>query len=179
MVLTTQKPTQRDRLGEIPEGPPGSTKSVVGVERSVRNLGGPPGSCSARETRGKPSQGIRIRSHGRGNPDTDVGRSLHEAEDESDRAQQGGPPAPTTGGRRSRGSQISPSYAEEGRAVYRGKGRTGIRRLHRTQGPGLRERSPQANLPAGHRREGQAPSEGSVSQPLWEAQRGTAQGRLA
>jgi hypothetical protein len=108
MVLTTQKPTQRDRLGEIPEGPPGSTKSGVGVERSVRNLGGPPGSCRARETRGKPSQGIRIMSHGRGNPDTDVGRSLNEAEDESDRAHQVGPPAQTKGGQWSIGSQISP-----------------------------------------------------------------------
>ena len=108
MVLTHQKPTQRDRIGEIPEDLPGSTKSVVCVERSVRNLGGPPGSCSERETRGKPSQGIRIMSHGRGNPDTDVGRSLNEAEDESDRAQQVGPPAQTKGGRRSRGSQISP-----------------------------------------------------------------------
>ena len=108
MGLTPQKPTQRDRFGEIPEDLPGSTKSVVCVERSVRNLGGPPGSCSERETRGKPSQGIRIMSHGRGNPDPDGGRSLHEAEDESDRAHQVGPPAQTKGGRRSRGRQISP-----------------------------------------------------------------------
>ena len=41
MVLTPQKPTQRERFGEIPEGLPGSTKSVVCVERSVRNLGDP------------------------------------------------------------------------------------------------------------------------------------------
>ena len=44
MVLTPQKPTQRDRVGEIPEGLPGSTKRVVGVERSVENVGGPRGS---------------------------------------------------------------------------------------------------------------------------------------
>jgi hypothetical protein len=44
MVLTHQKLTQRDRFGEIPEGLPGSTKSVVCVERGVKNLGGPPGS---------------------------------------------------------------------------------------------------------------------------------------
>ena len=85
MGLTPQKPTQRDRFGEIPEGPPGSTKSVVCVERSVRNLGGPPGSGRAWETRGKASQGIRIMSHGRGNPDTEVGRSLNEPEDAVDR----------------------------------------------------------------------------------------------
>src|SRR5574337_966112 len=44
MVLTRQKPTQRDREGEVPEGLPGSTKSAGCVERSVENLGGPGGS---------------------------------------------------------------------------------------------------------------------------------------
>ena len=44
MVLTCQKPIQRDREGEIPEGLPGSTKSAVCVERSVENLGDPSGS---------------------------------------------------------------------------------------------------------------------------------------
>jgi hypothetical protein len=92
MVVTPQKPTQRDRFGEIPEDLSGSTKSVVCVERSVRNLGGPTGSYCERETRGKAAQGLRIMSHGRGNPDTEVGRSLNEAEDESDRAQQVGCP---------------------------------------------------------------------------------------
>jgi hypothetical protein len=42
MVLTPQKPIQRDRFfGEISEDLPGSTKSVGCVERSVRNLGDP------------------------------------------------------------------------------------------------------------------------------------------
>src|SRR6185295_20214547 len=45
MVLTLQKPTQRTRIGERPEGLSGSTKSVVCVERSVKNLGDPDGSC--------------------------------------------------------------------------------------------------------------------------------------
>jgi hypothetical protein len=31
-------------MGKIPEGLPGSTKSVVGVARSVKHLGGPSGS---------------------------------------------------------------------------------------------------------------------------------------
>lgn len=66
MVLTPQKPTQRDRLGEIPEGLPGSTKSVVCVERSVKNLGGLRGSwaiqaeareASARHTDHEPQTG--------------------------------------------------------------------------------------------------------------------------
>jgi hypothetical protein len=47
MVLTDQKPTQRDRfLGEVLEGLPGSTKGVGCVERNVRNLGGPGSSWS-------------------------------------------------------------------------------------------------------------------------------------
>ena len=48
MVLTDQKPTQRHRIGEAPEGLPGSTKSVACVERNVRNLGAPNGSCRSR-----------------------------------------------------------------------------------------------------------------------------------
>ena len=72
MVLTRQKPTQRKRFGELPEGLPGSTKSVGCVERSVRNLGGPWGSGGGRTV----SHGIRILSHARGNLDTEVGRSL-------------------------------------------------------------------------------------------------------
>ncbi len=44
MVLTGQKPIQRDRAGEGPEALPGSTQSAGGVERSVENLGGPSGS---------------------------------------------------------------------------------------------------------------------------------------
>ena len=45
MVLTRQKPIQRKRFfGELPEGLPGSTKSMGCVERSVRNLGDPVGS---------------------------------------------------------------------------------------------------------------------------------------
>ena len=72
MALTPQKPIQRERLGKLPEGLPGSTKSVGGVERSVRNLGDPRGSDCGKAV----SHGIRILSHARGNPDTDVGRSL-------------------------------------------------------------------------------------------------------
>jgi len=72
MVLTPQKPTQRKRLGELPEGLPGST-----LERGMRGekrqeLGRPVG-FRLRKAR---SQGIRILSHARGNLDTEVGRSL-------------------------------------------------------------------------------------------------------
>ena len=72
MLLTRQKPIQTDRKGEVCEGLSGSTKSVVCVERSVRNLGGPSGSDCGQAG----SHGIRIVSHARGNLDTEVGRSL-------------------------------------------------------------------------------------------------------
>ena len=97
MVFTPQKPTQRDRKGEIPEGLPGST-----VERGMRgkkrqDRGRPSRLLPRREEARKASQGIRIWSHGRGNPGTDGGRRLSEAEDESDRAQPGGPPEQNEG----------------------------------------------------------------------------------
>jgi hypothetical protein len=41
IVLTDQKPTQRNRIDEVPEGLPGSTKSVAYLERNVENLGDP------------------------------------------------------------------------------------------------------------------------------------------
>jgi hypothetical protein len=61
MVFTPQKPTQRERCGEIPEGLPGSTKSVVGVERGVKHVGDPRGSWgeSTRETPLRKSKGAR------------------------------------------------------------------------------------------------------------------------
>ena len=43
MVLTYQKPIQRNRFGEISEGVSGS-KSVACSKRGARNLGGPPAS---------------------------------------------------------------------------------------------------------------------------------------
>ena len=44
-MFLREKPTQRERIGELSEGLPGSTKSVACVERNVRNLGDPMGSC--------------------------------------------------------------------------------------------------------------------------------------
>lgn len=44
MVLAPQEPIQRRQFGELPEGLPGSTKSVGCVERGVRNVGDPWGS---------------------------------------------------------------------------------------------------------------------------------------
>jgi hypothetical protein len=66
MVLTRQKPTQRTRIGERPEGLPGST-----LERGMRGekrqeLGRP---CWF-QFAGTPWQGIRIMSHALGKPST-------------------------------------------------------------------------------------------------------------
>jgi hypothetical protein len=47
MVGTPQKPPQRTRCGECPEGLPGSTTRVVCVARSARNGGDPDGSWGA------------------------------------------------------------------------------------------------------------------------------------
>ena len=61
MVLTRQKPRQRDRFfGEISEDLPGSTKSVGGVEEKRQELGRPVG-FRLRESRGA----RRVRSYGR------------------------------------------------------------------------------------------------------------------
>jgi hypothetical protein len=45
MVLTAQKPTQRERIGELSEGLPGSTKSVACDERNAQELGRPESPC--------------------------------------------------------------------------------------------------------------------------------------
>ena len=76
MVLTGQKPTQRARYGKCSEGLAGSTKNVGCVERDVRNLGDP-GSSWTLEASEASTQEIRILSHERGNPDTEVGRTLN------------------------------------------------------------------------------------------------------
>src|SRR5712692_8408698 len=66
MVLTTQKPIQRNQFGEVSEGLPGST-----LERGMRvekrqELGRPCGF----QREGKRWQGIRIMSHALGKPST-------------------------------------------------------------------------------------------------------------
>ena len=72
MVLTRQKPTQRQRYGKLPEGLPGST-----LERGMRGekrqeLGRPWWFQLA----GKPGYGIRRLSHALGKPSTHL-RSGH------------------------------------------------------------------------------------------------------
>jgi hypothetical protein len=66
MALTLQKPGQRKRFGELPEGLPGSTleRGMGGEKR--QELGRP---CRF-QLEGTPWQGIRIMSHALGKPST-------------------------------------------------------------------------------------------------------------
>jgi len=74
MGVTPQQPTQRTRIGELPEGLSGSTKSVVCVERSVKHVGGPDGSWGGSRRSATPkgrlrtvraSDPLRVRGAGR------------------------------------------------------------------------------------------------------------------
>lgn len=98
MALTLQKPIQRKRFGELPEGLPGST-----LERGMRGekrqeLGRP---CRIQHA-GTPWQGIRILSHALGKPSTH-GRPDPKPRGKSKRVGQSNHTEP---GRYSAGSQI-------------------------------------------------------------------------
>ena len=66
MALTPQKPRQRKRLGERPEGLPGSTLER-GMRGEKRQELGRPGWF---QLAGTPGHGIRILSHALGKPST-------------------------------------------------------------------------------------------------------------
>ena len=65
---------QTDRVGEIREGPPGvHLRAWYACRESVRNLGGPTGSTAETQVRNDLAQGIRLLSHGTGNPNQATG----------------------------------------------------------------------------------------------------------
>ena len=66
-------------MGEIPEGLPGSTKSVGLRGEKRQELGRPERFLTRGTGNTRAAQGIRIMSHARGNPATEVGRTLHAA----------------------------------------------------------------------------------------------------
>jgi hypothetical protein len=113
MVLTRQKPTQRKRLGELPEGLSGSTKSVVCVERRVKNVGGPDGSGGGSRREG-----------------------------------------PSQGGPRTVRASDPLIVLRDGSADHTGKGWTELRSLPRKHCPNMKDRTHNANLPAGYSTEG-------------------------
>lgn len=123
MVLTLQKPTQRTRYGKRPEGLSGST-----LERGMRGekrqeLGSP---CRFQHA-GMPGHGIRIVSHALGKPST------HGRPDPKPRKKRKPVGQSNHKGARSMTARESdpPIVLRDGRAGYRGKGRTVLRSLHR------------------------------------------------
>jgi len=124
MVLTPQKPTQRKRYGELPEGLPGST-----LERGMRG--------EKRQELGRPV-GFLLRE-GRVARHTDLeprkGKPGHRSRPEPTR--HGQPPQPVSKAEQKRGALKTPRESDppillrDGSAGHRGKGRTALRSLHR------------------------------------------------
>ena len=71
LITEKTKLVLRSSQGEIPEGLSGSERLAC-KKRSVENLGGPIGSRRQR-------YGMRLLRHARGNPETELGRSLKPA----------------------------------------------------------------------------------------------------
>jgi len=117
------------------------------VERNVRNLGDP-GSSWVIGSGESVAQEIRILSHKRGNPETEVGRTLNAAlkpgEGESGRLLEAKRRAPRTAG-----ESDHLIVLRDGRADHRGKGVTGIRSLQRKHCADVKGRISSANLTAG------------------------------
>jgi len=120
------------------------------VERNVRDLGDPGDSWATGE-RGASRQGIRIMSNERGNPETEVGRTLNV--DERTRTNEG------QVGRTARKGEGRPKIAREsdqlivlrdGRADHKGKGLAGSRSPQRKPCPDMECRNSKANLTAGN-----------------------------
>src|SRR5262245_14608852 len=124
MVLTLQKPTQRKRFGERPEGLPGST-----LERGMRG--------EKRQELGR-SAGFR-RREGSVARHTDLeprkGKPGDGSRPEPTRHEQR--PQPVSEAEQKRGEPKTPRESDPpillraGNAEHRGKGRTAIRSLHR------------------------------------------------
>jgi hypothetical protein len=69
--------------------------------------------------------GIRIMSHGRGNPETEVGRTPNAMET----TRKATPPEKEKGKPKASRESDSPTVLRDGKADHMGKGRTGIRSL--------------------------------------------------
>jgi hypothetical protein len=73
IVYVYEKPTRRNRLGEIPEACRGH-QDMACIERSVEELGRPHGLLRSRNGIARQTDNVPQR----GNPETEVGRSLNE-----------------------------------------------------------------------------------------------------
>jgi len=124
MVLTPQKPTQRTRLGERPEGLPGST-----LERGMRG--------EKRQELGRPVRFLL--REGSVTRHTDIeprkGKPGHGSRPEptrhEQRLQQVRNAEQKRGAPKTQRESDPPIVLGDGSTVHRGKGRTAIRSLHR------------------------------------------------
>jgi hypothetical protein len=124
MVLTSQKPTQRTRLGERPEGLPGST-----LERGMRG--------EKRQELGRPVRFLL--REGSVTRHTDIeprqGKPGHGSRPEptrhEQRLQQVRNAEQKRGAPKAQRESDPPIVLGDGRTVHRGKGRTARRSLHR------------------------------------------------
>ena len=123
MALTHQKPRQRQRFGELPEGLPGSTLER-GMRGEKRQELGRPGRF---QLAGTPWHGIRIMSHALGKP------SIHGRPDPKPRGKSKPVGQSNQKGARPMTHRESdpPIVLRDGSAGHRGKGRTVLRSLHR------------------------------------------------
>ena len=124
MVLTPQKPTQRKRLGELPEGLPGST-----LERGIRG--------EKRQELGRPV-GFRLREgSGAGHTDLEPHKGKPGDGSRPESTRHGQRPQPVSNTEQKRGKPKTPRESDPpillraGSTVHKGKGRTAIRSLHR------------------------------------------------
>ena len=99
-------------------------------EEKRQELGRPWRFLSHTNRREKRTHGMRILSHTRGNPDTEVGRTLNVVEAQQTVNQVGEFDRKIELPMTSRESD-QPTVLGDGRAVHMGKGLTGIRSLHR------------------------------------------------
>lgn len=99
-------------------------------EEKRQELGRPWRFLNHLNRRKKRTHGMRILSHTRGNPDTEVGRTLNGVEAQGKVKQVGAFDRKIESPMTSRESD-QPTVLGDGRAVHTGKGLTGIRSLHR------------------------------------------------
>ena len=116
---------------------------------AFRNLGDPAGFSTETGLRNEPPHGIRLFSHGRGNPDTEANRSLNEETPHSN-ARRGRPARPKEEQPMVRRESDPLIVLGDGRAAHRGKGRTEVRSWQRKHCPATSVGFSNANLTAGN-----------------------------
>ena len=140
MVLTPQKPTQRDRDGKISKGLPGSTleRGRRGEKRQER---GRPGRVRRRESRGARQTDLEPR---KGKPG--YGRRPEPTRPEEPSAQ-GSEAEQKRGEPKTRRESDQPILLRDGSAAHKGKGLTEVRSWQRKHCPARKRRIQQCQPP--------------------------------